>query len=59
MEREFGAKDACEFVRRCDFTPSAIKFDAAMNKTKEKKTETVHLKFVFARLSSGTARFPA
>ncbi len=36
MEREFGAKDACEFVRRCDFTPSAIKFDAAMNKTKEK-----------------------
>jgi sugar phosphate isomerase/epimerase len=36
MEREFGAKDACEFVRRCDFTPSAIKFDAAMNKTGEK-----------------------
>ena len=36
MEREFGAKDACGFVRRCDFTPSAIKFDAAMNKTNEK-----------------------
>ncbi|OQA88891.1 MAG: Inosose dehydratase [Lentisphaerae bacterium ADurb.Bin242] len=36
MEREFGAADACKFVRKCDFVPSAIKFDAAMNKTKEK-----------------------
>lgn len=34
MEREFGAHDACKFVRKCDFTPSKIKFDAAMDKTK-------------------------
>jgi len=34
MEREFGANDACKFVRKCDFTPSKIKFAAAMDKTK-------------------------
>ena len=30
MDREYGAKEACEFVRRIDFTPSAIKFDSAI-----------------------------
>ena len=29
MEREYGAKDACQFVRRIDFAPSNIQFDAA------------------------------
>ena len=29
MEREYGAKDACRFVRRIDFAPSNIQFDAA------------------------------
>jgi len=30
MEREHGAREACEFVKRLDFTPSNIAFDAAM-----------------------------
>ncbi|MDR2313132.1 MAG: sugar phosphate isomerase/epimerase [Spirochaetaceae bacterium] len=30
MEREFGARDACEFVRRVDFAPSATAFDDAL-----------------------------
>jgi sugar phosphate isomerase/epimerase len=30
MEREHGAREACEFVKRLDFTPSTIAFDAAM-----------------------------
>ena len=29
MEREYGAKEACEFVRNNDFTPSNVQFDAA------------------------------
>jgi sugar phosphate isomerase/epimerase len=29
MDREFGAKEACEFVKRLDFTPSQMQFDAA------------------------------
>ena len=29
MEREYGAEDACRFVRRIDFAPSGIQFDAA------------------------------
>ena len=29
MEREFGAREACEFVKRMDFTPSELQFDAA------------------------------
>jgi sugar phosphate isomerase/epimerase len=33
MNREAGAAEACEFVRYCDFEPSAVKFDDAM-KTK-------------------------
>ncbi len=32
MEREFGAKQACEFVRSVDFAPSKILFDAAFDK---------------------------
>jgi sugar phosphate isomerase/epimerase len=30
MEREYGAKDALAFVRRTDFSPSVLAFDAAM-----------------------------
>lgn len=29
MEREFGAREACEFTRQLDFSPSARAFDAA------------------------------
>ena len=29
MEREYGAADACKFVRKIDFAPSNIQFDAA------------------------------
>jgi sugar phosphate isomerase/epimerase len=29
MDREFGAREACEYVRRMDFAPSARAFDAA------------------------------
>ena len=32
MEREYGAKDACQFVRSIDFAPSNIAFDAAFEK---------------------------
>lgn len=32
MDREFGAKEALEFVRRVDFAPSSLAFDAAMKK---------------------------
>jgi sugar phosphate isomerase/epimerase len=32
MDREFGAKEACEFVRRVDFPSSDIAFDAAFEK---------------------------
>ena len=32
MEREHGAKEACAFVRKTDFTPSTIAFDAAFDK---------------------------
>jgi sugar phosphate isomerase/epimerase len=32
MDREFGAKEACEFVRRVDFSSSNIAFDAAFEK---------------------------
>ncbi|MDR0599162.1 MAG: sugar phosphate isomerase/epimerase [Treponema sp.] len=30
MEREFGAKEACEFIRRADFAPSTTAFDDAL-----------------------------
>jgi sugar phosphate isomerase/epimerase len=32
MDREFGAKEACEFVRKVDFPSSNIAFDAAFEK---------------------------
>lgn len=32
MEREFGAKEALEFVRKVDFRPSTLAFDDAMKK---------------------------
>jgi sugar phosphate isomerase/epimerase len=32
MEREYGAWEACAFVRKVDFTPSTIAFDAAFDK---------------------------
>ncbi len=32
MDREWGAQDALAFVRRTDFTPSAVAFDAAFQK---------------------------
>ena len=34
MDREWGAQDALAFVRRTDFTPSEIAFDAAMQRTR-------------------------
>jgi sugar phosphate isomerase/epimerase len=32
MDREHGAKEACEFVKKVDFKPSTIAFDAAFDK---------------------------
>lgn len=32
MEREFGAKEACDFVKKIDFPPSELAFDEAMKK---------------------------
>jgi sugar phosphate isomerase/epimerase len=32
MDREFGAAEALEFVRRADFVPSELAFDAAMQR---------------------------
>jgi sugar phosphate isomerase/epimerase len=32
MDREHGAKEACEFVQRIDFKPSQVAFDAAFDK---------------------------
>lgn len=32
MEREYGAKEACEFVKKHNFTPSNVQFDAAFDK---------------------------
>lgn len=32
MDREHGAKEACAFVKRMDFKPSAVAFDAAFDK---------------------------
>jgi len=31
MEREHGAREACEFVRKIDFAPSTVAFDAAFD----------------------------
>jgi hypothetical protein len=30
MDREAGARESLEFVRRADFAPSALAFDASM-----------------------------
>ncbi len=32
MDREHGAKEACQFVKKVDFEPSAVAFDAAFDK---------------------------
>ena len=32
MDREWGAREALEFVRRADFAPSSIAFDAAFSR---------------------------
>ena len=32
MEREYGATEACAFVRKCNFSPSNIAFDGAFDK---------------------------
>jgi len=32
MDREYGAREACDFVRRVDFPPSNVAFDAAFDK---------------------------
>jgi sugar phosphate isomerase/epimerase len=32
MDREYGAKEACEFVRSVDFAPSAVAFDKDFGK---------------------------
>jgi sugar phosphate isomerase/epimerase len=32
MDREYGAREACEFVKRLDFPPSNIAFDAAFER---------------------------
>jgi sugar phosphate isomerase/epimerase len=33
MDREYGAQDALAFVRRTDFAPSQLQFDAAMQRS--------------------------
>ncbi|MGQ9575134.1 MAG: sugar phosphate isomerase/epimerase family protein [Thermoguttaceae bacterium] len=35
MDRDHGAREACQFVRRIDFEPSRIAFDAAFEKDKQ------------------------
>ena len=35
MDRDHGAKEACEFVRRLDFEPSSRAFDAAFDKEEQ------------------------
>jgi sugar phosphate isomerase/epimerase len=35
MDRDHGAKEACEFVKRIDFEPSRVAFDAAFDKKKQ------------------------
>jgi len=37
MDREFGAKEACQFVRKINFAPSRVAFDAAFDKAEQKK----------------------
>lgn len=37
MDRDHGAKEACEFVKKLDFAPSRVAFDAAFDKKEQKK----------------------
>jgi hypothetical protein len=37
MERAHGATEACAFVRRLDFPPSAIVFDQQFNNTNQSR----------------------
>jgi sugar phosphate isomerase/epimerase len=37
MDREHGAKEACEFVKKIDFEPSRVAFDVAFDKAEQKK----------------------
>jgi sugar phosphate isomerase/epimerase len=37
MDRDHGAKEACEFVRKADFEPSKLAFDAAFDKEEQGK----------------------
>ena len=37
MDRDHGAREACEFVRKMDFAPSKVAFDAAFDKEEQKK----------------------
>jgi sugar phosphate isomerase/epimerase len=39
MDREHGAKEACEFVKKLDFKPSKIAFDAAFDKQRRAKNQ--------------------
>ncbi|HBT76220.1 MAG TPA: AP endonuclease [Planctomycetaceae bacterium] len=35
MDRKHGAREACDFVRKCDFAPSNIAFDGAFDKSNQ------------------------
>jgi len=37
MDRDHGAKEACELVKKLDFEPSRVAFDAAFDKEEQKK----------------------
>jgi len=37
MDQDHGAEEACEFVRKLDFEPSAVAFDAAFDKEEQTK----------------------
>lgn len=37
MDRDHGAKEACAFVKRVDFEPSKVAFDAAFDKEEQKR----------------------
>ncbi len=37
MDRDHGAREACQYVRRMDFAPSGVAFDAAFDKAEQKR----------------------
>jgi sugar phosphate isomerase/epimerase len=37
MDRDHGAREACQYVRKVDFAPSKLAFDAAFDKEEQKK----------------------